>query len=332
MTTLKHKDLLDAGVHFGHLTRKWNPNMAPFIFMERNGIHIIDLNKTLLQLQEASQALQALAKTGKRILFVATKKQAKAIVEQEAKRLGMPYMTERWLGGTLTNFATIRRLIKKMTSFDKLMKDAAYKNLAKKEQLMIAREKAKLQRLLEGIADTTRLPAALVVVDIKREHIAVKEAQKLGIPVFALADTNTDPNLVDYPIPSNDDASRAVELMIKAIGSAIEDGLAERKKQTSDESGEQQEAAPKRERNVQKIASSTEETPASEVKEAPKESAAVKATVKKAAAPKTAKKAPAKEKEEKKAAPKKASKKEDEKVATKKTTPVAKEEKKAKKE
>lgn len=284
MTTLKHKDLLDAGVHFGHLTSKWNPSMAPFIFMERNGIHIIDLSKTLLQLQEANQALKAMAKAGKRVLFVATKKQAKGVVEQEAKRLGMPYMTERWLGGTLTNFATIRKLIKKMTSFDKLMKDDAYKNLAKKEQLMIAREKAKLERLLQGIADTTRLPAALIVVDVKREHIAVKEAKKLGIPVFALTDTNADPNLVDYPVPGNDDASRAIELMIKAMGSAIEDGLAERKQQAVDAPVEQTAAAPKRERNVQKVASSAEETPAAApVAEAPKKAASETTTKKKVA-------------------------------------------------
>lgn len=260
---LQHKDLLEAGVHFGHLTRKWHPNMAPFIFMERHGIHIIDLNKTLLQLQEATQALQGLARAGKRILFVATKKQAKAVVEQEAKRLGMPYVTERWLGGTLTNFVTIRRLIKKMTSFEKLMKDTAYQNMAKKEQLMIAREKAKLERLLLGVADTTRLPAALVIVDINREHIAVKEAQKLGIPVFALTDTNTDPTCVDYPIPSNDDASRSVELIIKALGSAIEDGLAERKKHAEEAPAKpkatQEAVAAKRDRNVKKLTSSTEE-------------------------------------------------------------------------
>ena len=230
MINLQHKDLLNAGVHLGHLASKWHPHMAPFIFMERNGIHIIDLNKTLLQLQEATHALRALASAGRRILFVATKKQVKSVVEQEAKRLGMPYVTERWLGGTLTNFATIRRLLKKMSSFDKLMKDASHQNMAKKEQLMIAREKKKLEQMLQGIADTTRLPSALFIVDIRKEHIAVKEAQKLGIPIFALTDTNTDPTCVDYPIPSNDDASRCVELIIKAIGSAIEEGLEERQK------------------------------------------------------------------------------------------------------
>jgi small subunit ribosomal protein S2 len=258
MITLNHKDLLDAGVHFGHLARKWHPNMAPFIFMESNGIHIIDLNKTLVQLQKATHALKAIASAGKRILFVATKTQAKGVVEQEAKRLGMPYITERWLGGTLTNFATIRRLLKKMSSFDKLIKSTAYDNMAKKEQLMIAREKTKLERLLQGIADTTRLPAALFIVDVKKEHIAVKEAKKLGIPVFALTDTNTDPTWVDYPIPSNDDASRSVELIVKAVGSAIEDGLEERREHKEVDTLAQGVIVSKgvRERNVEKVVSS----------------------------------------------------------------------------
>ena len=256
--TLQHKDLLEAGVHFGHLTRKWHPNMAPFNFMERNGIHVIDLNKTLLQLQEAAHALKFMASAGKRILFVATKKQIKSVVEQEAKRLGMPYVTERWLGGTLTNFVTIRRLLKKMSSFDKLMKSAAYQNMAKKEQHMIAREKTKLERLLQGIADTTRLPAALFIVDINKEHVAVKEAQKLGIPVFALTDTNTDPTCVDYPIPSNDDASRSVALIVKALGNAIEEGIEERNKHQEAYTERQERAVNKgtRERNVEKVVSS----------------------------------------------------------------------------
>lgn len=257
MITLQHKDLLDAGVHLGHLTRKWHPNMAPFIFMERNGIHIIDLNKTLQHLQEASQALKHIARSGRKILFVGTKKQSKNVIEQVANHLGMPYVTERWLGGTLTNFATIRKLLKKLSSFDRLMKDTAYKNMAKKEQLMIAREKAKLERLLHGIAGVTRLPAALFVVDIKKEHIAVLEAQKLGIPVFALADTNVNPLLVEHPIPSNDDAARSVELILKVVGSAIEEGLQER--QQDKDIAEQEEATTKanRERNVQKVASSS---------------------------------------------------------------------------
>ena len=192
MVLPQQKDLLNAGVHLGHLARKWHPNMAPFIFMERQRIHLIDLNKTLQQLQEATQALEAIARSGKKILFVATKKQAKVLITQEAQRLGMPYMTERWLGGTLTNFITIRRLIKKMTATERMMKSPSYKNMAKKEQLMMAREKDKLVRILQGIADLTRLPGALFVVDINKEHIAVQEANKLGIPVFALVDTNTD--------------------------------------------------------------------------------------------------------------------------------------------
>ncbi len=254
MITIKPKDLLDAGVHFGHLTRKWHPNMAPFIFMERNGIHIIDLHKTLLHLQEAANILKNIARSGRKILFVATKKQAKEVIEREAKRLDMPYITERWLGGTLTNFVTIRKLLKKWASFDKLMRTDAYKNMAKKEQLTVAREKYKLERLLRGITDVTRLPAAVFIVDIKKENIAVKEAQKLGIPVFALVDTNVDPRLVDYPIPSNDDAARSVELIIKAIGSAIEEGLAERQQEKDLETTDKPEASkPPRERGVEKV-------------------------------------------------------------------------------
>ena len=249
MTTLQHKDLLDAGVHFGHLTRKWNPNMAPYIFMERKGIHIIDLNKTLTHLEEAAQALKNIAHAGRKILFVGTKKQAKEVIEQAAKKLKMPYVTERWLGGTLTNFATIRKLLKKMSSYNKFMKEDAYKNMAKKEQLMISREKAKLERLLQGIADVTRLPAALFVVDIKREHIAVREAHRLGIPVFAIADTNANPLLVDYPIPGNDDAARSIQLIVDAISSAIAEGLAERQQdkdvaEQEEHSADEKEAIP----------------------------------------------------------------------------------------
>ena len=238
--------------------------MAHFIFMGHGGSHIIDLKKTVQQLQEATHALKSIASAGKRVLFVATKKQAKAVVAQEAKRLGMPYITERWLGGTLTNFATIRKSLKKMASFDKLMKEPAYQNMAKKEKLMMAREKTKLERLLQGIADTTRLPSALFIVDPNREHIAVKEAQKLGIPIFAMVDTNTDPTLIDYPISSNDDASRAIELIMKAVGSAIEDGLQERKQhaeevaQQAEKRVEQKvdEKKGRRVRSVVKVASS----------------------------------------------------------------------------
>ncbi|HLU90726.1 MAG TPA: 30S ribosomal protein S2 [Cyclobacteriaceae bacterium] len=230
MTKLEYKDLLDAGVHFGHLTRKWDPRMAPYIFMEKNGIHIIDLNKTLASLEEASNAVKQVVRSGKKIMFVATKKQAKDLVADEAKRLNMPYVTERWLGGLLTNFATIRKSLKKMTSIDKLMKDESYTNLAKKERLMITRQREKLESVLGGIADLTRLPAALFVVDIKREHIAISEAKKLGIPVFALVDTNSNPNEVDFPIPANDDAFKSIALLVKAFGAAVEEGLSERKK------------------------------------------------------------------------------------------------------
>ncbi len=194
MTKIEYKDLLDAGVHFGHLTRKWDPRMSPYIFMEKNGIHIIDLNKTLACLDEASNAIKQIVRSGKKVMFVATKKQAKDLVASEAQRLNMPFVTERWLGGMLTNFATIRKSLKKMSSLDKLMKEDAYKNLAKKERLMVSRDKEKMETVLGGIADLSRLPAALFIVDIKREHIAIAEAKKLGIPVFALVDTNSNPN------------------------------------------------------------------------------------------------------------------------------------------
>lgn len=230
MSKIEYKDLLDAGVHFGHLTRKWDPRMAPYIFMEKNGIHIIDLNKTLACLDEASNAIKQIVRSGKKVMFVATKKQAKDLVAAEAQRLNMPYVTERWLGGMLTNFATIRKSLKKMSSLDKLMKEDAYKNLAKKERLMVSRQKDKMENVLGGIADLSRLPAALFVVDIKREHIAIAEAHKLGIPVFALVDTNSNPNEVDFPIPANDDAFKSVSLLVKAFGAAIEEGLSERKK------------------------------------------------------------------------------------------------------
>jgi small subunit ribosomal protein S2 len=228
MVTLNHKDLLKAGVHLGHLSRKWNPHMAPFIFMESHGIHIIDLNKTIVQLQEATTALHGIARSGKKILFVATKKQAKELVTHTAKNVNMPYMTERWLGGTLTNFITVRKLVKKLSSMDRMMKSASYKNMAKKEQLMLSRDKAKLERDLGGILDLTKLPGALVVVDVMKEHIAVQEANKLGIPVIALVDTNVNPNLVDYPVPSNDDATPAIQILMQAMETAIAAGLSMR--------------------------------------------------------------------------------------------------------
>lgn len=248
---ITQKDLLDAGVHFGHLTRKWNPKMAPFIFMEKNGIHIIDLNKTIKCLEDASKSLKHIVRSGRKVLFVATKKQAKILVAEEAQRLRMPYVTERWLGGMLTNFTTIRRSLKKMSSIDKMMKDEAYQNLAKRERLMISREKAKLEKVLGGISDLNRLPAALFVVDVKREHIAVSEAQKLNIPVFALVDTNSDPTFVDYPIPSNDDAFKSIDLITRYVGSVIEEGLMERKKD-KEEAARQREEEEKREADRKK--------------------------------------------------------------------------------
>ena len=225
-----YKDLLDAGVHFGHLTRKWDPKMAPYIFMEKNGIHIIDLNKTLASLEHAANAARSMAKSGRKIMFVATKKQAQEIVATEAQRLKMPYITERWLGGMLTNFATVRKSLKKMQTIDKMIKDnTQYANLAKRERLMLTREREKLGRVLGGISDLGRLPAALFVVDVKRENIAIKEAHKLGIPVIAVVDTNSNPDLVDFPIPANDDASKSIALIMNVIGKAIEEGLSERK-------------------------------------------------------------------------------------------------------
>ncbi len=221
--------LLDAGVHFGHLKRKWNPSMAPYIFMERNGIHIIDLYKTMAKMDEAASALKQISKSGKRILFVATKKQAKEIVAEQVKRVNMPYVTERWPGGMLTNFATIRKAVRKMASIDKLMSSPSYNNLSKKERLTITRERAKLEKNLGSIADLNRLPAAVFVVDILKEHIAVAEAKKLNIPTFAIVDTNSDPRQVDFAIPANDDASKSISLIIESMVNAIEEGLIERK-------------------------------------------------------------------------------------------------------
>lgn len=221
---------MDAGVHFGHLTRKWNPKMAEYIFMENNGIHIIDLNKTLRAMEEAASSLKGIVRSGRKIMFVATKKQAKDIIVEEATRLNMPYVTERWLGGMLTNFATIRKSLKKLAQIEKLMKDEAFANLTKKEKLTLTREKAKLQKQLGGIADLNRLPAALFVIDVKREHIAVAEAQKLNIPVYAMVDTNSDPSDIDFPIPANDDAFKSISIITKYLGKAMEEGLMERKK------------------------------------------------------------------------------------------------------
>jgi small subunit ribosomal protein S2 len=234
MANVEYKDLLDAGVHFGHLTRKWNPKMAPYIFMEKNDIHIIDLNKTLAALDEACNAIKNVVRSGRKVLFVATKKQAKDVVEEEAKRLKMPFVTDRWLGGMLTNFATVRKSLKKMATIDKMLKEDSYKNLAKRERLTLSRDREKLEKVLGGIADLTRLPAAIFIVDVKKEHIALTEAIKLGIPVFAMVDTNSDPSKVDFPIPANDDAFKSINVITKAVGKAIEEGLMERKKDKED--------------------------------------------------------------------------------------------------
>jgi small subunit ribosomal protein S2 len=222
-------ELLDAGAHFGHLKRKWNPNMAPYIFMERNGIHIIDLYKTIAKIDEAAAAIKQISKSGKRILFVATKKQAKELVAELVRPSNMPYVTERWPGGMLTNFATIRKAVKKMSSIDKLMVSPAFLGISKRERLQITRERAKLEKNLGSIADLNKLPSAIFVVDIMKEHIAIAEARKLNIPTFAIVDTNSDPNLVDFPIPANDDASKSIALIIKKMIEAIDEGSSERK-------------------------------------------------------------------------------------------------------
>ena len=229
MSIVNQQDLLDAGVHFGHLKRKWNPKMAPYIFMERNGIHIIDLNKTVVKLEEAAAAIKQIAKSGKKVLFVATKKQAKEIVANAAKSVNMPYISERWPGGMLTNFATQRKSVKKMSAFEKMEHDGTFQNISKKERLQITRQKDKMGKLLGSITDLTRLPAALFIVDIMKEHIAVSEAQKLNIPTIAICDTNTDPTLVDFAIPANDDATKSVSIIMSIMVKAIEEGLAERK-------------------------------------------------------------------------------------------------------
>ncbi|MFI1771090.1 30S ribosomal protein S2 [Thalassobellus citreus] len=223
------KELLEAGVHFGHLTRKWDPNMAPYVYMERNGIHIINLYKTAAKIDEAGAALAKIAASGRKILFVATKKQAKDIVAEKAGEINMPYITERWPGGMLTNFVTIRKAVKKMATIDRMKKDGTFLTLSKKERLQVDRQRGKLEKNLGSIVDMTRLPGALFVVDIKREHIAIKEAQKLNIPIFAMVDTNSDPRQVDYVIPANDDASKSIDKILSHVTSAVSEGLAERK-------------------------------------------------------------------------------------------------------
>ena len=235
MSRTNFDQLLQAGCHFGHLRRKWNPAMAPYIFMERNGIHIIDLNKTVAKIDDAAEALKAIAKSGKKILFVATKKQAKDVVAEKAASVNMPYVIERWPGGMLTNFPTIRKAVKKMANIDKLMNDGTFSNLSKRELLQVSRQRAKLEKNLGSIADLTRLPSALFVIDVMKEHIAVKEANRLGIPVFGIVDTNSDPKNIDYIIPANDDAKDSVEVILSAVCGAIDEGLEARQVEKADD-------------------------------------------------------------------------------------------------
>ncbi len=289
------KDLLEAGVHFGHLTRKWNPNMAPYIYMERNGIHVINLYKTVAKLEEANEALKKIASSGRKILFVATKKQAKDIVADKVSKVNMPYITERWPGGMLTNFVTIRKAVKKMAAIDRMKKDGTFNTLSKKERLQVDRLRAKLDKNLGSIADMTRLPGALFIVDTMREHIAVKEAQKLNIPIFAMVDTNSDPRDVDYAVPSNDDAGKSIEIIMESVTQAVAEGLEERKSEKT--GGKDKEEAK---------AAKTEEAPKKEGKKA--EAAPKKEE--KAAEEKSAKKAEAAPKKEEKAAEEKPAKKE----------------------
>ncbi|MBT8181638.1 MAG: 30S ribosomal protein S2 [Eudoraea sp.] len=288
------KELLEAGVHFGHLTRKWNPNMAPYIYMERNGIHVINLYKTVAKLEEANEALSKIAASGRKILFVATKKQAKDIVAEKVANVNMPYITERWPGGMLTNFVTIRKAVKKMASIDRMKKDGTFNTLSKKERLQVDRLRAKLEKNLGSISDMTRLPGALFVVDTMREHIAVKEAQKLNIPIFAMVDTNSDPRPINYVIPSNDDASKSINVILTEVTNAIAAGLEERK---SEKQAEKEGAAPKTAATtetevVEKVEKETE-VEAKAPKEEKAETAKVEETpkqVKEEAAPKTEKK------------------------------------------
>ena len=256
MPRTNFQELLDAGVHFGHLKRKWNPNMAPYIFMEKNGIHIIDLQKTVVKIDEAAAAIKQIAKSGRKILFVATKKQAKEIVADLVGGVNMPYVVERWPGGMLTNFPTIRKAVKKMISIDKMMKDSSWDNLSKREKLQITRQRAKLEKILGSISDLTRLPAALFVVDVLKEKIAVREAQKLGIPVFAMVDTNSEPEGLDFVIPANDDASQSIRLVVRLMTEAIGEGLNERKVERENEEAE---ASKKKAKDSKKSAAKAEE-------------------------------------------------------------------------
>ena len=262
LTSFEH--LLEAGVHFGHLTRKWNPAMAPSIFMERNGIHIIDMYKTEAKVDEAAAALKSIAKSGKKVLFVATKKQAKQVIADKATSINMPYVIERWPGGMLTNFPTIRKAVKKMTTIDKMTKDGTFDNLSKREKLQITRQRAKLEKTLGSIADLNRLPAALFVVDVLKEHIAVREANRLGIPVFAMVDTNSDPSNIDFVIPANDDASKSIEVILDALCGAMAEGIEERKIEKLDETPAEEAAAPKRERKARIARRKADDEPVAE--------------------------------------------------------------------
>ena len=272
MARTNFDQLLQAGCHFGHLKRKWNPAMAPYIYTERNGIHIIDLHKTVVKIDEAADALKQIAKSGKKVLFVATKKQTKEIIAEKAQSVGMPYVIERWPGGMLTNFPTIRKAVKKMANIDKLMQDGTFANLSKRELLQITRQRAKLEKNLGSIADLTRLPSALFVVDVLKEQIAVREANRLGIPVFGIVDTNSDPNNIDFVIPANDDAKESVEVILNACCDAINEGLEERKVEKADEKAadaqaeaDAEEAKPKRAtRKPRKAAEKAEEAPKAE--------------------------------------------------------------------
>jgi small subunit ribosomal protein S2 len=267
MSKTSFQELLDAGVHFGHLKRKWNPNMAPYIFMERNGIHIIDLQKTADKLEDASAALKQIAKSGRKILFVATKKQAKDIVAERVNKINMPYVTERWPGGMLTNFPTIRKAVKKMSAIDNMATDGTFATLSKREKLQITRQRAKLEKNLGSIADLTRLPAALFIVDISKEYIAVREATRLNIPVFAMVDTNSDPNQVEFPIPSNDDAAKSISLIVNLICESIEEGLNERKMEREKEAANKEQAEKEAAMKAEMEKASKEESAASDVKE-----------------------------------------------------------------
>ena len=268
------EQLLEAGCHFGHLKRKWNPAMAPYIFMERNGIHIIDLNKTAIKIDEAAEALKNIAKSGRKVLFVSTKKQGQEVVAAKAQEIEMPYITERWAGGMLTNFPTIRKAVKKMTTIDKMMSDGTFDNVSKREKLQITRQREKLEKNLGSIKDLTRLPSALFVVDVMKEHIAVAEANRLGIPVFGIVDTNSNPNNIDYVIPANDDATKSIEVILTAVCEAIKEGLEERKIEKADEEAAAQNAAEEHQPRRQRVRKAAPKAEAEKVAEVAPEQAA----------------------------------------------------------